>query len=116
MQLSLPESAQATSSVCVVPIPEKEENIVITKSVSEYTLTAQNFKKIVKQGKRFEAKLRLFADKIKLIINKKVKVIVAPFLNLYGHIDKMEHRVNKRLKEILVPDFTVFEAALVKKR
>lgn len=37
-------------------------------------------------------------------------------MNLHGHIDKIERRMNERLKEMSVPDLVVFEAALEKAR
>lgn len=78
VHLSVLESTQATSSIGVVPISEKEENIIITAPVSEYPLMPQNFRKIVMQGKRFKAYLRLFTDQFEPIVMKKIKVVVHP--------------------------------------
>lgn len=114
VQVSAPESAQATSFVGDAPIPEREENTVVAAPVSEYALTPQNFKKLVKQGKKFEAQLRLFANQFKSAVDKKIKKAMAPFLTLHGRIDEMEHRVNERLKEMSVPDLASFDVALKK--
>lgn len=116
VQRSLPESLQATSSVGAEPVPEMEENVMITATVSEYALTPQNFKKLVTQGKEFEARLRFFADQLEPIVDKKIKAAIAPFLNLPERIDKMERRVNETLKEMSAPNLAAFEAAWEKAR
>lgn len=79
-----------------------------------YALTSQNFKKVVKKGKRVEAQLILFINQFKSAVYKKIKIAIAPFFTLHGCTDEREHRVNERIKEILVTDLSIFKASLKK--
>lgn len=71
-----------------------------------------NFKKIVNQGKQFDAQLKIFAKQFELFVKKKIKVVVAPYENLHGRIDYLKHRVNNKLREMLLPELAIFETAL----
>lgn len=39
-----------------------------------------------------------------------------PYANLHGHINDMEHRVNERLREMIVPDLVRFKAVIERVR
>lgn len=58
----------------------------------------------------------MFAKKFKPFVNKKIKATIVLFKNLHRCIDEMEHRVNKMLREISIPDIEVFEEVLEKAR
>lgn len=69
---------------------------------------------MVKQGKRFDAQLKLLTSQFESAVDKKIKAAIEPFQSLHGHIDELENHLNVRLREISVPDLAIFQSALVK--
>lgn len=58
--------------------------------------------------------MNLFANYFDSTINKRILTAIKPFLILHICIDDMEHRLSGRLREISIPNLTVFKAALDK--
>lgn len=56
----------------------------------------------------------LFSNQFESTVDKKIKTTITPFLNFHGCINEIEHRINKRLKEISVTNLVIFEVALKK--
>lgn len=96
MQVSVPESVQATSFEGAASVPTSEKNPVVAAQILEYVLTMQNFRKMVKQRKRFKAQLKIFANQFESTVDKRIQASIEPFLTLHGCIDDIKHRVNER--------------------
>lgn len=79
-------------------------------------MTPQNFRKMVKQGKIFDAQLKMFAQQFDPFVDSKIKDVLEAYANIHGCIDDIEHQVNERLGEMIVPNLSRFEVVLGRAR
>lgn len=110
------ESLYNTFSASTTHTTETRELAVTTSPSFEYVITPQNFKKIVKQGKRFDTKLMKFAQLFEPFVDQKFKEALTLYSTLHGCIDYMEYHVNDRLKEMTTPNLEKLKTALEKDR
>ncbi|KAF3680330.1 hypothetical protein FXO38_02361 [Capsicum annuum] len=71
---------------------------------------------MVKQGKIFDAQLKMFAQQFDPFVDSKIKDVLEAYANIHGCIDDIEHQVNERLGEMIVPNLSRFEVVLGRAR